>query len=191
MAEPRASDTGWCSLLTNTESVRADARFVHRYLDPGERLGEIIFGLIMVLTFTSTARATLGESETSARDLLIATIGCNIAWGIIDGGMYLMSAMLDRARDAGRPNGVHLDDIKGALACCWLVIASTFPVAIPFMIFDDAYFALRLSNALLIVMLFVVGVQWGTHAKVNRWQAGVVFTIVGLVLVALAIALGG
>jgi hypothetical protein len=174
---------------------------VHRYLDPGERLGEIIFGLIMVLTFTSTARATLGESEDSARELLIATLGCNVAWGIIDGGMYLMSAMLDRAREAReqaaslhaviQPSKIHADDIKGAVACCWLVIASTFPVAIPFMIFDDAYFALRLSNALLIVMLFIVGVQWGTHANVNKWRAGTVFTVVGLILVAIAIALGG
>lgn len=174
---------------------------MHRYLDPGERLGEIIFGLIMVLTFTSTARATLGESDTSARDLLIATIGCNIAWGIIDGGMYLMSAMLDRAREAReraasmhaaiQPSRMHADDVKGALACCWLVIASTLPVAIPFLIFDDAYFALRLSNGLLILMLFIVGVQWGTHANVNKWRAGAVFTVVGLILVAIAIALGG
>jgi hypothetical protein len=59
------------------------------------------------------------------------------------------------------------------------------------MIFDDAYFALRLSNALLIVMLFIVGVQWGTHANVNKWRAGTVFTVVGLILVAIAIALGG
>jgi hypothetical protein len=167
-----------------------EARFVHRYLDPGERLGEIIFGLIMVLTFTSTARATLGEADSGAGALLIATLGCNIAWGIIDGGMYLMSAMLDRAREE-RPSGVHVDDLKGALACCWLVIASTFPVAIPFMIFDDAYFALRVSNGLLVAMLFVVGMQWGTHAKVNKWRAGIVFTVVGLILVALAIALGG
>lgn len=175
---------------TDPAVSRESSRFVHRYLDPGERLGEIIFGLIMVLTFTSTARATLGESENSAHELLLATLGCNIAWGIIDGGMYLMSAMLDRAREA-RPNGVHADDLKGALACCWLVIASTFPVAIPFMIFNDAYFALRLSNALLVAMLFVVGVQWGTHANVNKWRAGAVFTVVGLVLVAVAIALGG
>jgi hypothetical protein len=177
------------------------SRFVHRYLDPGERLGEIIFGLIMVLTFTSTARVTLGESEDSANELLIATLGCNIAWGIIDGGMYLMSAMLDRARQAREratsrhaavaPAKIHIDDIKGAMACCWLVIASTFPVAIPFMIFDDAYFALRLSNALLVAMLFVVGVQWGTHANVNKWRAGAAFTVIGLILVAIAIALGG
>ncbi len=174
-------------------------RFVHRYLDPGERLGEILFGLIMVLTFTSTARATMGE--TSARDLLVAALGCNIAWGVIDGGMYIMSAMLDRAQEARKraaAAGVALertrlerDDLKGALACGWLVIAATFPLSVPFMFVDDPYLAIRLSNTLLVVMLFLVGYQWGGYANVNKWSAGLVFTIVGLILVAIAIALGG
>ena len=176
-------------------------RFWHRYLDPGERLGEILFGLIMVLTFTSAARATLGESETSARDLLIAALGCNIAWGVIDGGMYIMSAMLERAavarERAGAAGGavprtrLHRDDINGALSCGWLVFAATFPVTVPFMLVDDAYVALRLSNTLLIVMLFLVGYQWGGYANVHKWAAGLVFTVVGLIFVAIAIALGG
>lgn len=176
-------------------------RFWRRYLDPGERLGEIVFGLIMVLTFTSTARVTLGESVTSARDLLVAALGCNIAWGVIDAGMYIMSAMLERAAEARQhaaaagvpvePTRLHRDDIMGALSCGWLVIAATFPLTVPFMIVDDAYVALRLSNTLLIVMLFLVGYQWGGYANVHKWAAGLVFTVVGLILVAIAIALGG
>jgi hypothetical protein len=179
---------------------RDSSRFVHRYLDPGERLGEILFGLIMVLTFTSTARATLGE-EGTARELLVAALGCNIAWGIIDGGMFIMSAMLDRGREAqaralasGEPlprTRLEASDLKGALACFWLVFASTFPVAVPFLLFDDPYFAVRLSNTLLLAMLFIVGYQWGGHANVGKWTAGTIFTIVGLILVAIAIALGG
>lgn len=175
--------------------------FVHRYLDPGERLSEVLFGLIMVLTFTSTARATLGDSEDSARELLIAALGCNIAWGVIDGGMYIMSAMLDRgveARERASALGrraertkLHWNDVKGALACGWLVIAATFPVTVPFMVLDNAYVALRTSNALLVGMLFLVGYQWGGHANVSKWLSGIVFTIVGLILVAIAIALGG
>lgn len=176
-------------------------RFWRRYLDPGERLGEIVFGLIMVLTFTSTARVTLGESVTSARDLLVAALGCNIAWGVIDAGMYIMSAMLERAAEARQHAAaarvpvertrLHRDDIMGALSCGWLVIAATFPLTVPFMIVDDAYVALRLSNTLLIVMLFLVGYQWGGYANVHKWAAGLVFTVVGLILVAIAIALGG
>ena len=173
---------------------------MHRYLDPGERLGEIVFGLIMVLTFTSTARATLGDEE-GPRELLLAALGCNIAWGIIDGGMFIMSAMLDRGRSEqvraatshqpARRITISGDDLKGAIACFWLVFASTLPVLVPFLLFDDAYVALRVSNAILIVTLFLVGYQWGGHANTGKWAAGVVFTIVGLVLVAVAILLGG
>jgi len=72
--------------------------FVQRHLDPGDRLGEVLFGLIMVLTITLTAEIALHDGRASVRELLIAAIGCNVAWGIIDGGMYVMGAMLERAR---------------------------------------------------------------------------------------------
>ena len=174
------------------------SRFVHRYLDPGERLGEILFGLIMVLTFTLTARATLGDVG-SDRALLIAALGCNIAWGIIDGGMFIMSSMLARAREARAAAGtapppatrVTGEDLKGALACAWLVVASTIPVAVPFMIIDDDYVALRTSNALLLALLFLVGFAWGHYANTSRWVAGTVCLMIGLILVTVAIALGG
>ena len=29
-----------------------DKSLIHRYLDPGDALGEVLFGLIMVLSFT-------------------------------------------------------------------------------------------------------------------------------------------
>ncbi len=182
-------------------TTEVPARFTHRYLDPGERLGEILFGLIMVLTFTATARAALGDNPDSGRQLLIAAAGCNIAWGIIDGGMYIMAAMLGRAREAqaealargGTPTHTRVtaEDIKGAIACFWLVVACTIPASLPFMLVDDAYFALRLSNGLLLVMLFLVGYSWGRFANTSRWIAGLVFLVIGLFLVALAIALGG
>jgi VIT1/CCC1 family predicted Fe2+/Mn2+ transporter len=173
----------------------------HKYLDPGESLGEILFGLIMTLTFTLGAGILVQEGPEAARELLIATIGCNIAWGIIDGGMFIMSAMLERgrteqarARTAGQiPQRITLsaDDLKGAIACFWLVFASTLPVVVPFLLFDDAFVALRVSNAVLIVTLFLVGYQWGGHANVRPGTAGAIFTVVGLILVAIAIALGG
>ena len=57
-----------------------------------ERLSEIIFGLIMVLTFTcSFSAATSGRAE--VREMLIGAIGCNLAWGIIDALMYLMNSL--------------------------------------------------------------------------------------------------
>jgi hypothetical protein len=72
------------------------SRFVRRYLDPASRLGEILFGLIMVLTVTLTASFTVADGKKGVRQLLLAAIGSNVAWGIIDASMYIMNAMIVR-----------------------------------------------------------------------------------------------
>ena len=72
-------------------------RFVE-HLDPGERLGELLFGLIMVLTFTLGAGVELQGDRTASRDLLIAALGCNAAWGIIDAALFLMGRLSERGR---------------------------------------------------------------------------------------------
>jgi hypothetical protein len=72
------------------------SRFVRRYLDPASRLGEILFGLIMVLTVTLAAGFTVAEDKRGIRQLLLAAIGSNVAWGIIDASMYIMNAMVVR-----------------------------------------------------------------------------------------------
>jgi hypothetical protein len=66
-------------------------------LDPLERTAEILFGLIMVLTFTgSLSVAEAGHAET--REMLVGAIGCNLAWGFVDAAMYLMASVTARAR---------------------------------------------------------------------------------------------
>jgi len=72
-------------------------RFVG-HLEPGERLGELLFGLIMVLTFTLGAGIELAGDPEETRELLIAALGCNAAWGIIDAALYLMSRLSERGR---------------------------------------------------------------------------------------------
>lgn len=67
-----------------------------RYLDPPDALAEVLFGLIMVLSFTLAAGFVAGEGAQGVHDLLVATLGCNIAWGIIDGVMYLMTSLMHR-----------------------------------------------------------------------------------------------
>ena len=67
-----------------------------RYLDPSDSLGEILFGLIMVLTFTLGTGLAAGEGRGATRTLLIGALGCNIAWGIIDGVMYVMTCLFQR-----------------------------------------------------------------------------------------------
>ena len=74
---------------------RGESRHV---LQPGERIAEALFGLIMVLSFTgSLSVADAGRDD--VRTMLIGALGCNIAWGIIDGILYLMDCLSERGRD--------------------------------------------------------------------------------------------
>jgi len=217
-------------------------RFVQRYLDPASRLGEVLFGLIMVLGATLTAGLTVAEGRAGVRQLLQAALGCNIAWGIIDGIMYVMHCMtaraekahfieviqhapearsaLDLIRDEIEPRfealtgpehrealcrsileylskaeaprtTVTRDDLYGAIACFWLVFLSCLPVAVPFFILSEPTRALRVSNGLLIGMLFITGQKWAQYAHLNRLVAGLVMVTIGLALVGVAILLGG
>ncbi|HEY6982395.1 VIT1/CCC1 transporter family protein [Reyranella sp.] len=70
--------------------------YIHRYLDPADSLGELLFGLIMTLTVTLGAGLLSQHSEIAAGELVAAMIGCNIAWGIIDAVLYLIGSVFSR-----------------------------------------------------------------------------------------------
>jgi VIT1/CCC1 family predicted Fe2+/Mn2+ transporter len=77
-----------------------------RVLEPIERISEVLFGLIMVLTFTcSFSVAEAGRAE--VRSMLLFALGCNFVWGIIDAIMYLMSCLAERARAIASLRGVR------------------------------------------------------------------------------------
>lgn len=215
-----------------------------RYLDPASSLGEVLFGLIMTLTFTLGAGLMLQEEgREGARELLIATIGCNIAWGIIDGVLYLIAELFDRgrllrlgkqiretrddaaarelvagelddmlepvtlgeerqalyarivdqvrSRTAPRRGGITRADLLGAAVCFWLVFFASLPAAIPFFFIDDPWMALRVSNAVLLGLMFYAGYSWAKYTMAKPWLTGACFLLGGLGLVAIAIALGG
>jgi len=206
-------------------------------------MGEILFGLIMTLTFTLAAGIVIQEEgRDGARAMLIAILGCNLAWGIIDGVLYVLGqvfergrlrrigfhlrqatsdsearrmvadeldetltsmtdestrhslyqSIVERARSAPQMvNRVRRADLLGGLAAGWLVFACSFPAVLPFLLLDDPRMALRVSNAIMLGLLFFVGWRWARHTLAKPWIAGVTFLLVGLLLVALAIPLGG
>jgi hypothetical protein len=210
-----------------------------RVLEPSERIAEVLFGLIMVLTFTgSLSVAEAGRED--VRDMLIGALGCNVAWGIIDGILFLMSSLAERggglrtfhavrqARDANEAQALiagalppviaqvlepeelqavrrrlqklpeppararlTATDWSGAFRVFLLVFLSTFPVALPFLFLGDAAFALRVSNGVAIVLLFVCGIAYGRCVGRTPWLVGLSMVVLGAVLVALTIALGG
>ena len=68
-----------------------------RVLEPIERISEVLFGLIMVLTYTTAI--TVGEDEgNTVHTMLMGALGCNLAWGIIDAVLYLMGCMAEKTR---------------------------------------------------------------------------------------------
>jgi VIT family len=80
-----------------TCSAGRDVTWPRQLLDPIERTSEVLFGLIMVLTFTGTISvAESGNGE--IRGVLVGALGCNLAWGIVDAAMYLMAVLTQRAR---------------------------------------------------------------------------------------------
>jgi VIT1/CCC1 family predicted Fe2+/Mn2+ transporter len=217
--------------------------FVNKYLDPATSLGEILFGLIMTLTFTLGAGLTIQEEGAEgARQLLIATISCNIAWGVIDGVFYVLGQLFERGRrrrvvqlvrgaakdaDAAAlvagelddviekvmtpderqklyvriieqvrkgeipPNPITRNDVMGGIASFWLVFFASLPAALPFVFIDNALLALRVSNAILLTLLFWAGFSWARYTTARPALTGLVFLLFGAALVVMAIALGG
>jgi VIT1/CCC1 family predicted Fe2+/Mn2+ transporter len=84
---------------------------------------------------------------------------------------------------------IEKEDIFGAIASFWLVFIATIPAVIPFFFIADFHRALRVSNGLLVALLFVAGFTWAKYANSNRWAAGLFMMGLGLALVIIAIAL--
>ena len=215
-------------------------RFVER-LDPGDRVGELLFGLIMVLTFTLGAGIELGDRE-ETRELLFAALGCNAAWGIIDAALYLMARLSERGRlyrvvktiqqttdpEQARalverelderlpeivrpevrasfathvfervremklqPTSVTAEELWAALAVFWLVFLTALPAVVPFVLIREPNIAMRVSNAMLIGLLFYTGWRWAAFPGARRFRTGLFMALLGVALVIVAIALGG
>ena len=146
----------------------------------------MLFGLIMVLTFTGTI-SVADAGRTDIRAMLVGALGCNLAWGVIDAVLYLMGSLASKSR----PRTLTATDWQGALAVFLLVFLSTVPISLPFLLFPGAAFAMRASNAVAIAMLFGMGWTLGKHTGRSGWRAGLAMVCLGLVLVAITIALGG
>lgn len=83
------------------------------------------------------------------------------------------------------------DDLRGAIAVALLVTASTVPVALPFVFVDDPARALRASNAVANVLLFLMGWQLGRYIGVRPVAMASAMVGIGLVCVGVTVALGG
>ena len=210
-----------------------------RVLEPNERISEVLFGLIMVLTFSGSLSVAEAD-RAEVRTMLIGALGCNLAWGVIDAVFYLMGRLneggtgiraLRALHKAAIPEEGHRiiagvmpptvanalgpaefesmrrkliqlpelplrprlrkEDWLGALSVFLWVFVTTFPVAIPFILMNEVARAMRVSNAIAIVMLFFAGYAFGRVSNYHPWLSGLAMVVLGSALVGMTIALGG
>jgi VIT1/CCC1 family predicted Fe2+/Mn2+ transporter len=90
----------------------------------------------------------------------------------------------------GKPT-LRRGDLLAALVIFLIVVASTFPVALPFIFFEDAGTALFVSRAIALGMMFLGGLALGRYAGYGSWKTGIMMVGLGTVVVVIVIALGG
>lgn len=208
-------------------------------LDPLDRVSEILFGLIMVMTFTGTISVAV-DNQDNIGNLLWAALGCNFAWGLVDAIMYLLNTKLSRghdfsqidkitsaesieksreiARESISPFAAMLlsdsavdqmvskikqlpeqskndtltkKDFIIAFEIFLLVFMSTFPVAIPFIFMQDVMLAMRISNFITLLLLFLLGFKLAGYTGYNPLYTAMLFVSIGIMLVTITIVLGG
>jgi VIT family len=91
------------------------------------------------------------------------------------------------------PARPHLtrEDWIGALAVFLLVFLAIFPLVVPFILIKNDLLALRISNVIAIYLMFIAGYSFGRFTGSHPWRAGLVLVVLGLVVVGIAVLLGG
>jgi VIT1/CCC1 family predicted Fe2+/Mn2+ transporter len=83
------------------------------------------------------------------------------------------------------------EDLLAALAIFLIVVASTFPVVLPFLMIGDVGTAKTVSRAVALAMLFFGGLALGRYAGYGSWKVGLMMVGLGTGLVLATNALGG
>jgi VIT1/CCC1 family predicted Fe2+/Mn2+ transporter len=86
---------------------------------------------------------------------------------------------------------LELRDGLAALGIFLIVVASTFPVVLPFAVLQDVGVAKMVSRVIALLMLFAGGLALGRHAGYGSWKVGFMMAGLGAALVAAVMALGG
>jgi hypothetical protein len=214
------------------------SKSIKRLLDPMERISEILFGLVMVLTITCSFSVG-GGGRTQVHQMLIGALGCNVAWGVIDAVLYWLACFhghgqkimaLRAAREESPEKAYQViadalppvlapvttpaeleairrklrqlpeppqrprlarDEWLGGVGVFLLVVVATLPVVLPFLFVRDPTRALRISNGIAVLLLFLTGYVYGYHTRYRPLTSGLIMTVIGTAMVGMTIALGG
>lgn len=217
-------------------------RLIDRYLDPSESLLEILFGLVMALTMTAGARLLADPATVVPIELMVALVGCNVAWGVIDAVFYLLGSLFNRNRRvrfvrqlqaaASDEQAIALireefalegepltraedrvafhrsllemlryasteraqfrrEEFAAAAIVLVLVSLTALPGLVPLLLLEHLDTALRVANALQVVLLFFIGYRWAHYAGTPGWRGALIVGLLGVALVLVAVVLGG
>jgi hypothetical protein len=154
--------------------------------------------MYLVRTITERGRTlTLAQGVRSAPDAqagrrLVASSLSEVAAGLVS--ETEIEAV--RARIVALPSlpdrpTLGRDDALAAVGIFLIVVLATFPVVIPFIVFEDVGTAMLASRVLALAMLFLGGLALGRYAGYGSWRTGFVMMGLGVALVVAIIALGG
>lgn len=222
---------------------------LERLLDPIDRLVEGIYSVLIVLTFTLAARAVRSydgppnpDEGYLALQLFVAAAGCAVAWGLIDGVMYVLTCAFERGQDRRLyrlvhsaatdeegiaaladeldddlipltdegdrrriygsllqrlrlapppPTGIEKGDLAGGLGTFLVAVTAAAPVLLPLLLPVSVELRVRASNIIAFAMLFLMGYRWAQYAGGKPLRVGLLLAVLGVVMVLVAIPLGG
>lgn len=105
----------------------------------------------------------------------------------------LYADVLEHLRDSQpRPVGFQREDLVEGLSAALVAMLAAAPSLLPLWLWrDDALVALRVSNIVSFIILFILGYRWGRYTGANPWKVGALLVLAGVLLMAIAIPLGG
>jgi hypothetical protein len=163
----------------------------------------IAWGLVDAVMYLVRAVADRGRSLTLVRSVraapdaeagrkLIASSLSRDAAGLVSTAEVeaIRGRIVALASLPARPT-LQWDDLLAALAIFVIVVASTFPVVLPFVLITDVAAAKATSRVIALAMLFFGGLALGRYAGYGSWRVGLMMVGLGTALVGAIMALGG
>jgi len=105
-----------------------------------------------------------------------------------------LDSLTDRLKTLPAPSGRNLlagKDLLAGIEIFFLVFLCTLPVALPFAFLEEVELAMRTSNGVALLILFVGGYILASYAGFRKFITALIYVVIGVLLVALTMALGG
>lgn len=91
-----------------------------------------------------------------------------------------------------RPVRLKREDVTGGLGSLIVTILAMLPSLTPLLLLQgNPEWAIRVSNLVSFIVLFICGYAWGRHTGSRPWRTGLFLLLAGLAMVMIAIPLGG